>query len=502
MELGRNPGLFELGFFGFDVTKATGRKNPGDGQAMAATGVTMLVLTAGQQLPLDPQALLSEHGIRTIVASDLDQARGLWRRLRPGILLLPGVFEAKPTTPFLQACLADAPNLQAIVIVDRAQINEAADAMRVGALDCLFRPFTQERLTKTLAAARRRLDHSTSMTMPDKKSWPKTPRASSANTPARPENRPEFQRMLSVTGSHPASIELRRQIRAVAASSLPVLIRGEVGSGKLRCAKIIHSLWAGTSTSFHIIDCAALSNETLPEDVLSKLSGAGKVSLYFDEICDLSLEVQARLVRLIGDEQPTRIRLISATRLDPEAQIDRQLLRRDLYHRLCVAQITVPPLRDRGGDLVEIAREKMAGFALEEAGGFAGFSADTLSRLLAYSWPGNVLELTNVIRNIVVLHGEPGADGQIEQHMLPMEIGPGPALAGAFPSPPDTNMLARLVQGKSLAAIERLIIEAVLEAHAGSVTGAASALKVAPSTLYRKRLAWSDQAPPDDTPQA
>ncbi len=420
----------------------------------------------------------------------------LWLKMKPEILLLPVMTESSSTLPFIQKCLAEAPGLQVIAIASREQMNEAAEAMRIGVQDFLFRPFTAERLTKTLAAAILRWGNTTpkiSHKGRERKVSPAfSPSAPLASPTHKTTQKPPATAMPdegSIAGAHPLGKTLHEAVIAVANSQAPVFLTGEVGSGKSYIARAIHRISARPGALFHNIDCAALTPKTLPETLLSI---TGTATFFLDEICDLSTMAQAHLTRLIGDETLPRVRLISATSFEPEQAIGKGILRRDLYYRLCVTHITVPPLRDRGEDLIEIARQKLVEFSQETGGGLSDFSPEALRLLLAYDWPGNLRQLINVVRNIVVLHSRTAKSSQVETLMLPNEILLGGTSKAAHFAGDEHAMLANIFKGQSLAEIERQVIEVIITAHGNSVTRAAKVLNVAPSTLYRKLQSWKN----------
>jgi two-component system repressor protein LuxO len=173
--------------------------------------------------------------------------------------------------------------------------------------------------------------------------------------------------------------------------------------------------------------------------------------------------------------------------------------REDLYYRLHVVPVRLPPLRERGEDVIAIAEAMLARAAAEEGRRFLGFSADAKAALAAHRWPGNVRELENAVRTAVVLHDAE----RVEAHMLPLRVAPppqpaqppaappAPAIAprGTVPAPGDA---ARLI--RPLADLEREAIERAVELCEGNIPKAAAHLGISPSTLYRKRAAWGTAA--------
>jgi two-component system, repressor protein LuxO len=225
-------------------------------------------------------------------------------------------------------------------------------------------------------------------------------------------------------------------------------------------------------------------------------------TLFLDEICEMDLNLQTKMLRFlqtstitpVGATRPRKIdvRIICATNRNPLDEVRAGRFREDLYYRLHVVPIHMPPLRERGEDVIEIAERLLVGMAREEGRGFQGLSPQVRDIFRALPWPGNVRQLINVLRNVVVLNDGP----VVEATMLPTE------LQGAFsPLPMGDGQGATgrvvggqgsldILTGRTLAEIERYAIEAALVRHGGSVPRAALELDVSPSTLYRKREAW------------
>jgi two-component system, repressor protein LuxO len=170
--------------------------------------------------------------------------------------------------------------------------------------------------------------------------------------------------------------------------------------------------------------------------------------------------------------------------------VRRGQFREDLYYRLFVVPIHMPPLRQRGEDVIEIAEAALDRFATEEGRRFIGLDAPVKALFRRYHWPGNIRQLLNVLRNVVVLnHG-----GLVTLDMLPDGLAEAPDEAPPAPAPfAEPKLLDHLI-GKSLAEIERTVIEATLALHDGSVSRAARVLDIAPSTLYRKIEGWAKQS--------
>lgn len=452
-----------------------------------APSKTLLVVAPTQYPPLNQSLLDADLDITPVEVSDLAAAQKAWKSTHAQLMILPVMLNGKSTLPFVQTCLAKNPTMKVVVVVNRDQINEAAEAMRVGVADCLFRPFSTARLHKTLAqVAQRNAPDEVKITKPKparaKTIAPKKPEAGQKTPPPGHPPRPEM-----LIGTSPASIALSEAVRHASESRDPVLLRGEKGTGKCLAARVIYARATKQTSNFHKIDCNIVTLDTLPK---SGGTGASHVTHYLDEICNLTLDVQAALSRMISDPAFADMRLIAATRQNPEAAIQQGGLLRDFYNKIAAIEIIVPTLAERREDLGVIARKKLRDFSEAEGGHLRDFDFETQRAIKAYGWPGNFPEFLQVLRNLVRQFGKNDSISRVTLQMLPAEI--------AAPSRPDTTqkqsldsgMLAEQLRGYTLSEIERLVIETIIQAEGGNVTRAAKVLDVAPSTLYRKRQAW------------
>ncbi|HVT56677.1 MAG TPA: sigma 54-interacting transcriptional regulator, partial [Xanthobacteraceae bacterium] len=216
-------------------------------------------------------------------------------------------------------------------------------------------------------------------------------------------------------------------------------------------------------------------------------------TLFLDEICEMDLALQAKLlrfvqtgaVRRVGDTKlrNVNVRFVCATNRKPAHEVEIGNFREDLFYRLHVLPLHLPPLRERAGDIVRLAQAFLSRYAEEEARAFKGFAADAVTQLEVFSWAGNVRQLQNVIRRVVVLH-----DGtEVSAEMLSLRD-------GATHEPArDTGPLPQ-VESPPIAPFwrqEQRIIEEALKAFGGNAQKAAAALEVAPSTIYRKLQSWA-----------
>ena len=396
-----------------------------------------------------------------------------------------------------------------VVITAHGSINVAVDAMRGGAFDFLVKPFNAERLVFTLrnALERQRLTRI-------------------VETYEEDIVRRQYGGFI---GSSLAMQAVYRIIDGAASSRATVFITGESGTGKEICAEAVHERSPRKNAPFVAINCAAIPKDLIESEIFGHVKGAftGALedregaaaradggTLFLDEICDMDINLQSKLLRFIqtgsflkvggNKTEKVDVRFICATNRDPLKAVEAGEFREDLYYRLHVIPIYMPPLRERGNDVLEIARAFLAAYAGEEGRRFRTFTAEAEAKLLAYSWPGNVRQLQNIVRNVVVLN-----DGEVvSSEMLPpplrsdgsalleepMATAPDPMETAE--EPPDVGGLADAEQTppplvRPLWQIERDTIEAAIRHCDGNIPRAAALLEVSPSTIYRKRQAWA-----------
>lgn len=477
-----------------------------------------------------PAQVFHEARCMPIYVTSLDEALHHLHQSPPDLVLMPLQLNGVGTMAFLGQCKAMPSAPKVVVIATNDQINDAAEAMHEGAFDCLFQPFSHTRLAQAIhdSLAHRPIRSGTraqfvQSTQTEPMPFPShLPPASNitdrpevtGGKPRPPSNahaakaRPDVTG-ITLLGNHPSFRSAMQRLESVSHSTAPVFLRGEVGTGKERCARAIHDLSGRPTDRFVVVDCAALHPDTVASEIFGYDKGAsqhmvrGKSgaaqradggTLYLDEIANLDPKVQRQLIRFLrsgqihplGAFQPrdADIRIISASSYDPMALIDSGDLLKELYYQLHVAPIFLPPLKDRGEDIILLAEHFMALFATAEGASFTGFSQDALTAMRKHGWPGNVYELKNVVWNAVLQH-----DGDmITRDMLPEGLGQTGSLMPATATT-DLQSFDNFV-GKSLAEIEQMVIEEAIRAHNGSVPKAARSLRVSPSTIYRKRENW------------
>src|SRR5256712_142064 len=313
----------------------------------------------------------------------------------------------------------------------------------------------------------------------------------------------------AVIGSSPAFRRMMTLLEQVAGSSATVLVQGESGTGKELVARTIHARSARSRGPFVAVNCAALPETLLESELFGYEKGAftgaagrkeGRFeladggTLFLDEVSDLSAVTQPKILRVLQEGEFERlggtktlrvdVRIVAATNQGLAQMVREKRFREDLYYRLNVITMTVPPLRERHEDIRVLAQHFLRVYAAENNRRPDGFTDDALRRLEAYAWPGNVRELENVIERGVVL--TPGA--LMDMTDLPPEI------AGATPLP--EGVLSIRI-GTPLAEVEARLLEETLRATKGNKTLTAKLLGIDPTTVLRKLKRQDEQGEGD-----
>ena len=375
-----------------------------------------------------------------------------------------------------------------IVVTAHGSVKTAVEAMREGAYDFIVKPFAPDRLIVTVknALERRQLE-----------------RLAAAGTIAQSGR---FGDMLG------ASLPMRavyNVIESTAKSRATVFITGESGTGKELCAQAIHRLSPRLDGPFVAVNCGAIPKELMESEMFGHVRGAftgaaatreGAIAraaggtLFLDEVCELDQALQVKLLRVLQSGEFTKVggsevehadvRYVCATNRDPWAEVRAGRFREDLYYRVHVVPCAVPPIRERNGDVLLLARHFLALYAAEEAKSFGDFAPDAVTALTRYRWPGNVRELQNVLRNVVLFNDGP----LVTAAMLRLDARQ-PAVVAMTPAPFAAEAL-RTAAIKPLWQIEKEAIEEALRLCGGNVPRAAALLEINPSTIYRRKSEW------------
>ena len=440
---------------------------------------TLLVADDDPGLRESLERTLTREGFHVVLASDgnaaLERLRGGGIDLVLTDLKMPGLTGIE----VLRAAKAIAPDVDVILLTAFGTVEEAVRAMKAGAYDFLTKPFQRPQVLRLIRQALERRD-------------------------LIQQNR-ELQQRLDVLlqqgiaiGSSPAFRRMMMLVDQVADSSATVLIQGESGTGKELVAKTIHARSARTKGPFVAVNCAALPETLLESELFGYEKGAftgaagrkeGRFeladggTLFLDEVADLSPVTQPKILRVLQEGEFERlggtrtirvdVRVVAATNQDLAQMVREKRFREDLYYRLNVITINVPPLRERREDIHVLAQHFLRMYAAKNNRKLEGFTDEALRRLEAYAWPGNVRELENVIERGVVL----ARSAQMDVADLPPEI------AGATPLP-EGVLSVRI--GTPLAEVEQRLLEETLRVTKGNKTLTARLLGIDPRTVSRK----------------
>ena len=371
----------------------------------------------------------------------------------------------------------ESPGIPVIVLTGHGSIDSAVDAMRNGAYDFLTKPLNIDRLSlivkRALAGRELEIRHSTLKEELDA--------------------RTSFE---SIIGKSAEMQKIFEVVRKTAASKASVLITGESGTGKELIANALHNLSPRRNQPFIKVHCAALSESLLESELFGHEKGAftGAVArkrgrfelantgtIFLDEIGEIDQNVQIKILRVLQDKRFERVggeetlevdvRVIAATNRNLEEEIAVHRFREDLYYRLNVVHIQVPPLRDRKDDIPLLVAAFLKEFATENGKTITGIDSKARAALYRYDWPGNIRQLRNCIESAVVMN----SSSEITLEDLP------PTISGAV----DTNIIP-VPAGITLADAEKILIQQNLAANKGNKSKTADILGIGRKTLHRK----------------
>jgi len=383
-----------------------------------------------------------------------------------------------------------------VMISGHANVEAAVRATKLGAYDFIEKPLTIEKIS---VAVRNALRHH---------------RLENRNRRLRSALKAQAPR--SLIGDSPAIALLREQIERAAPTNGRVLIMGENGTGKELVARMIHSLSLRAEEPFIEMNCAAIPEELIESELFGHVKGsftgaiedkkgkfelADQGTLFLDEIGDMSLKTQSKVLRVLQEQtfvrvggtaaQSVDVRVLAATNKDLSVEIRNGAFREDLFFRLNVIPVTVPPLRDRREDIAPLARHFATEFTGEYGRAPLEFSTGAVRAMASYAWPGNVRELRNVIERLVIM----AQGNRIDGKGLPPEVrgergDPIPAEPGdpAYEAFLECAKSPTLKQGRER--FERLVIRRKLAECGQNVSRTAEALGLERSHLHRKLKAY------------
>jgi len=465
---------------------------------MTVSSANILIVEDSPTLALTYREYLRELGLPIRMAETGKKALEYITAHKPTVILLDLKLPDMDGIAILKKLKASNSDARAIVITAHGSVTVAVEAMREGAIDFLLKPFKAERIVTTVknALELHRL----------------------ANLVEQFEGRhtKQFNRFI---GESPAMQAVYRMIEDCAPSRANVFIMGPSGTGKELCAEAIHHMGPRKTSKFIALNCAAIPENLIESEIFGHKKGAftgahtdrkgaaveaSDGTLFLDEICEMPLDMQTKLLRFIqagqivpvGSSTPidVNVRFVCATNRNPWEEVEAGRFREDLYYRLHVVPIHMPPLKDRGRDIVAIAQHLLKSYSDEEGKNFNQIEAAAEAHLLAHPWPGNVRELGNIIQSTIVLNEGPVlTDGMLARLMGPIgtpvskKVTPENTQTASGTStlvPPAENEI------EPLSVSERRLIEQAIGLSGGKVREAAKKLEINPSTLYRKLKEW------------
>jgi len=430
--------------------------------------------------------ILENEGFGVTAAGTLAEARASMEQQQPDLLLIDLMLPDGQGLELL-ADLDPAHRTEVILVTGNASMDSAIDALRGGVMDYLTKPIDTTRLRTVLGNVSRTL------------AFKEEIRA------LRSELRQlgHFARLL---GNSPAMQRVYDLVARVAATDATVLLIGESGTGKEEVAATIHEFGQRRKGPFLPLNCGAVSPQLIESELFGhdrgSFTGATQQhigyfercsggTLFLDEVPEMPLELQVRLLRVletgqlfrVGGNQPisTDVRVIAASNRQPDIAVRDGKLREDLYYRLNVFPIALPPLRDREGDIELLAQHFLDQLNRAE-GASKKFNAAAMRDAAAYSWPGNVRELKNVVQRGFILADQTIDLAPLLQHR------------DKAPAPGRTDGLDGIKLGSTVADVERHFILATVEQCGGDKRKAAVILGISLKTLYNRLSLYSAKA--------
>lgn len=422
------------------------------------------------------QIHLEDLGFSPFIAQTGNQGINMFMKVKPGIVLLDLKLPDMSGLDVLKEILAADIKTYVVIITAYATIDTAVQAIKIGAFDYLPKPFTSAQVTHLIGMIER------------------VQSLESEVQSLKEKLKGVFQEGDFITANRKVRAILKTA-RQVADSDASVLISGESGTGKGLIANLIHDWSPRREGPFVTVDCAALQENLLESDLFGHLKGSftgaikdklGKLKMadggtvFLDEVSEMSPAIQAKFLHFLQHKEFERlgdidtlkvnVRVIAATNKDLDELVQEKSFRQDLFYRLNVVEIFMPPLRERPEDVQLLAEHYLARFARENRKTVQTIAEDALNLLRTYPWPGNIRELINIIQRGTILT----RDKVIKPEDLPAHV---------VNYKMDTRSSKNL---PSLAEIEKAHIKEVL-LHADSLEQAAQILGVDPATLWRKR---------------
>jgi two-component system response regulator HydG len=472
----------------------TGRGTQREGAAKHFELLHVLVVDDDEAVRKACCQIASGMGFAVVLGADsATAARAILKHQRIDVLLLDLKLPGGGGLPLLEQVKALHPDTAVIVMTAFATVSSAVEAMRIGAGDYLTKPFALEELTTVLERTAQQLELDVQSRL------------------LRERLRTQ-QGMGGLVGRSPEMEKLYRILSKVAYSTHPVLILGESGTGKELVARSIHFNGPNAAKPFVTVDCGSLVPTLIESELFGHVKGAftgadrAKEGLlasaeggtvFLDEIGELPVDLQAKLLRALQEKEvrpvgstiakPISARVLAATNRDLAGMVERGSFRKDLYFRLNVVNLRIPPLRNRREDIAALAMHFLERME-KESGVVRTFSDSTLRVMTDYDWPGNVRELENAIERACALSSGPVLHmGDLPTQLQNFRLQQGPAIREEEDRP-EGREGASISSGEivSIAEMEKHAILETIRQLKGDKLMAAKLLGIGKTTLYRK----------------
>lgn len=429
--------------------------------------------------------LIGSWGYRTETARDGVEGLEKARAWEPGIIVTDLKMPRMDGLELLERLAELKQNQAVVVLTAQGSIESAVDAMKLGAYDFIQKPVDAVRLKQILSNACRQQETEQELEVTRRKLR-------------------DTGVLGSLVGSSPKMQEVFALIERIAPSNVSVLITGESGTGKELVARTLHSLSPRKARAFVAVNCAAIPETLIESEIFGHEKGAftgamerragcfelaEEGTLLLDEIGEMPVGTQAKLLRVLEErtlrrlgskvESPVDVRVLAATNKDPASAVADGHLRADLYYRLNVFNIHMPPLREHREDIPAIMESMIEDMNRKHGGRITGASAEMMDRLMAFDWPGNVRELRNTVERAVVL----GREGLLEARHLPPGFG---KTADSVVVAADADNAIHVEVGSTVAQAEKALILKTLESNGNNKTRAAETLGISLKTLHNK----------------
>ncbi len=384
---------------------------------------TILVVDDEESICRSLAGILSDEGYRVLTVGSGEEALKVIEEELPDLVLLDIWLPGIDGIETLKVIKRDYPQMQVVIMSGHGTIETAVKATKLGAFDFLEKPLSLEKMVLVI-------NHALDLVRLEE------------------ENRllkQKFPQDYELTGESRLILELKETISIVAPTNAWILIMGENGTGKELVARAIHKQSKRARKPFIEVNCAAIPEDLIESELFGHEKGAftgatsakkGKFdlanegTLFLDEVADMSLKAQAKILRILQEKKfervggtkviDTDVRVIAATNKDLEKEMEAGRFRQDLYYRLHVIPLTVPPLRERKDDIPLLVQRFLKEFSLKEGVENKAITEEALDRLMQHDWPGNVRELKNIIERLVIMT----SDSVIRSEDIPPFIKP------------------------------------------------------------------------------